>query len=222
MPATYITDADLESRVLQSPRPVFIDFYADWCQPCRTIAPIIDELADVYAGRVDVLKLNVDENPMTAQAFRVQSLPTMAVVKDGRIVAIERGALPRPQIEALIAKVAGPPPSDQARKLEVKDAAGLIQQRRLLPVDVRSEAEFNRAHLPGAVNAPEDQREAVLAELAERSTPVLFYGRTTEAAEGIAKDAAKAGLLAAWLDGGLLAWEADGLPIERGTPAWMN
>lgn len=90
-----VTDASFAREVEQSPLPVFLDFWAGWCGPCLMIGPFIEELASDLAGRIRVAKLNIDENPMTAQRFGVQSIPTMIVFKDGREVDRIAGAVPK-------------------------------------------------------------------------------------------------------------------------------
>ena len=81
--APAVTDATFETEVLQSDKPVLVDFWAEWCGPCRMVAPVIDEIAAEQAEHLKVVKLNVDENPDTARQYRVMSIPTMLVVADG-------------------------------------------------------------------------------------------------------------------------------------------
>ncbi len=81
--APAVTDATFETEVLQSDKPVLVDFWAEWCGPCRMVAPVIDEIAVEQAEHLKVVKLNVDENPDTARQYRVMSIPTMLVVADG-------------------------------------------------------------------------------------------------------------------------------------------
>lgn len=89
-----VTDATFEQEVLRSSLPVLVDFWAPWCGPCRMVEPILEKLAPELAGRLRVVKLNVDENPATAQRYGVQSIPTMLVVKNGQIADRWAGALP--------------------------------------------------------------------------------------------------------------------------------
>lgn len=88
------TDADFDSEVLSSDQPVLVDFWAIWCGPCRQMAPVVDSLAEKYAGRVKVGKLDVDHNPASAQRFNVRGIPTLLLFKDGRPVDQIVGALP--------------------------------------------------------------------------------------------------------------------------------
>jgi thioredoxin 1 len=92
------TDENFETDVLKSEQPVLIDFYADWCGPCKMMAPVIEEIADEFAGTVKVGKLNVDESPATAGKYRVMSIPTLLIVKNGEVVDTIVGAVPKAQV----------------------------------------------------------------------------------------------------------------------------
>ena len=93
-----VTDATFSSEVERSPLPVLVDMWAPWCGPCRMIAPVIDQLASEMAGRVRFAKLNVDENPMTAQRFNIQSIPALLVLHGGKEVDRIIGVQPKPEI----------------------------------------------------------------------------------------------------------------------------
>ncbi|MBI3326240.1 MAG: thioredoxin [Nitrospinae bacterium] len=93
--ALAVTDSTFAQEVLQSKQPVLVDFWADWCGPCKAIAPVVEELAGAYEGQLKVLKLDVDENPRTASAYRVQSIPTLLVFKDGKPAERIVGAVPK-------------------------------------------------------------------------------------------------------------------------------
>jgi thioredoxin 1 len=90
-----VTDRTFAQEVLHATAPVLVDFWADWCGPCKTIAPIIEELARAYEGQLTVMKLDVDANPQTALAYKVQSLPTLLVFKDGKPPERIVGAVPK-------------------------------------------------------------------------------------------------------------------------------
>jgi len=98
----YVSDATFDAEVLQSPLPVLVDYWAEWCGPCRMIAPILDEIAQEYAGRLSVAKLNVDENQQTPQKFGIRGIPTLMLFKNGNIEATKVGALSKSQLTAFI------------------------------------------------------------------------------------------------------------------------
>lgn len=97
--AVTVTDADFESVVEQNTGLTVVDFWATWCAPCRMIAPVLEQLAEEYAGKARVAKLDVDTNVRTASRFQVRSIPTLLFFKDGKVVDQVIGAVPKPQLE---------------------------------------------------------------------------------------------------------------------------
>jgi thioredoxin 2 len=100
-----VSDATFQHEVMASGLPVLVDCWAPWCGPCRAVGPIMDTLAQKYQGRLKVAKLNLDENPATGSRFAISSVPTMLLVKNGKIVDTLVGALPKEQIETALVKI---------------------------------------------------------------------------------------------------------------------
>ena len=98
----YVTDTTFSADVLQSPLPVLVDYWAEWCGPCRMIAPLLEEVAQEYAGRLTVAKLNVDENQQTPQKYGIRGIPTLMLFKNGNIEATKVGAVSKSQLTAFI------------------------------------------------------------------------------------------------------------------------
>lgn len=101
------TDASFETEVLKSETPVLVDFWATWCAPCKAIAPVLADLADEYAGKIKIAKVDVTENEETATKYGIRNIPALYVFKNGEIVDQAVGALPRSQLAAFIEKNAG-------------------------------------------------------------------------------------------------------------------
>ncbi|MEX0921599.1 MAG: thioredoxin TrxA [Rhodovibrionaceae bacterium] len=99
MSTASVSDTSFESDVLKADKPVLVDFWAEWCGPCKTIAPALEEIAKELGDRVTVVKINIDENPQTPTKFGVRGIPTLMLFKDGEVAATKVGALPRNQLQ---------------------------------------------------------------------------------------------------------------------------
>ena len=98
----YITDDTFDQEVLQSQTPVLVDYWAEWCGPCKMIAPILDEVAKEYAGKLKVAKLNIDDNAATPPKYGIRGIPTLMLFKNGSVEATKVGALSKSQLSAFI------------------------------------------------------------------------------------------------------------------------
>ena len=98
----HISDASFDGDVIQSPQPVLVDYWAEWCGPCKAIAPILDEVSKDYDGRLQIAKMNVDENRDVPAKFGIRGIPTLMVFKDGQLAATKVGAMSKSQLTAFI------------------------------------------------------------------------------------------------------------------------
>ncbi len=98
----HVTDETFDREVLQSDLPVLVDFWAEWCGPCRMIAPVVEALASEYAGRLKVAKVDVDANAQSAMRYQIRGIPTLLLFKDGRVVDMRVGAVPKSELVRMI------------------------------------------------------------------------------------------------------------------------
>jgi len=211
MAIPVIEERDFEREVLRSELPVLVDFYADWCGPCKTMEPDVAALAHELNGKAKVVKVNIDRSKVLAQRLRIQSVPTTMVIHGGRVVAAEVGALRKAQLRQLIEPFL--PRAEGA--LRAPEVAQLLQQRQIALVDTRDAPVFKRMHLPGAVNIPLTEIPTRLAELHMLPAEPVLYCRGGEQTKELAGRLAAEGTPVAFLEGGVLAWEAEGLPVDR-------
>ena len=101
--AKAVTDASFEADVLKSDKTILVDFWAEWCGPCRAVSPILDQIAAENADKIEIVKLNVDDNPQTAMQYQITSIPAMKVYRGGEVVKTVIGAKPKPALEADLA-----------------------------------------------------------------------------------------------------------------------
>ena len=98
----HVSDESFDEEVLKSERPVLIDYWAEWCGPCKVIAPVLDEIATEYSDRLKVVKLNIDDNPMTPPKYSIRGIPTLMIFKDGQVEGTKVGAVSKAQLTAFL------------------------------------------------------------------------------------------------------------------------
>ena len=102
MTTSKTTDSEFKVDVLESDKPVLVDFWAEWCGPCKAIGPALEEIAGEKQGALSIVKLNIDENPLTPQKYNVRGIPTLLIFKNGEVIAEKVGAIPKSQLESWI------------------------------------------------------------------------------------------------------------------------
>jgi thioredoxin len=207
----YVTERDFEREVLRSELPVLMQFTADWCQPCKAIAPEVEAFAREMEGKAKVVKIDVDKAPVIAQQLRVQSVPTFMLVAEGRIQDAVVGAIRKKKMQEMVE----PFLPRAAGALKAPELAQLLAGGAVVPVDARDASAYTRAHLPHAVNIPVEELESRLAELHMLQGQPVLYCRSGDKTKDVAERLAEQGMPVAFLEGGILSWEAEGLPIER-------
>lgn len=207
----FVSERDFEPEVLDQPTPVLVEFTADWCAPCKQIAPEVESFAKEVHGKIKVVRVDIDRSPGLTQALRVQSVPTFMLFVEGRpadgvVGAIGKKKL-RQMVEPFLPRAAG--------ALKPAELAQLLKAGAVVPVDTRDPAAFNRARLPGATNMPIAEIESRLAELHMLTGQPVLYCRAGDQTKEVAARLAEQDVPVAFLEGGLLAWEAEGLPVEK-------
>jgi thioredoxin len=211
MAIATITEHTFEEEVLRSELPVLVEFGAEWCGPCKTVAPELEALAVELAGKAKVVSVDIDQSALLAQQLGVQSVPTFVVFHQGRPVNGKVGAMKRAALRDLLDPVLPRP----AGALKPEEVATLLRDGQVSLVDTREPVVYARAHLPGAVNIPLTEMESRLADLHMLPAPPVIYcrggGETKEYAEKLAAQ----GVPVSFLEGGVLGWEAAGFEVER-------
>lgn len=205
-----VSEAEFEQEVLRSELPVLVDFFGDWCQPCKRMDPEVAALEQELEGKAKVVKVDIDQSPRLAQMLRVQSVPTYVVFAEGRPAAAEQGVVPRARLRALIE----PFFPRAAGAIRAPELAALLQQKGAVAVDTRDANSYGRAHIPGAVHMPLEEIQGRLAELHMLGTAVL-YCRSGDKAKELSETLQADQMGVPFLEGGFLGWEAEMLPIER-------
>jgi len=215
MTVQRVDDTTFEAEVLRSELPVLIDLYADWCQPCKQIAPLVEELSRELAGKLKVVQVDVEASPGVAASFRGQSIPMLAVVADGRVANHHVGMLDMAGLRKLVEPVL----PRNAAEVAPQELAMLLNRRQAVPVDVRDAFAFGRHHIPGAIHVPAEDVPSKAAALAPTDGRVrVLYARSTDEAKELAEALQQQGVEVGFLAGGYLHWEADGFEVERGEP----
>lgn len=211
MSVISVSEQNFQVEVLRSEVPVLIEFGAEWCGPCKTMAPELEALAAELQGQAKVCKIDIDKSRMLAQKFGVQSVPTFVVMHQGTPVAAKSGAMPRAQLRDLLEPVL-PRPEGALKATEV---AELTRQNKAVPVDTRDGFAFARAHLPGAVHMPLSDVPGRVGELYRRGRLPILYCRAGDQTKELAGQLTAKGTPVAFLEGGILGWEASGLPVKK-------
>ena len=205
-----ISERDFVNEVMKSKVPVLVEFGADWCGPCKVVAPELKALANELEGKARVVTVDIDRSPVLARELGV-SRPTFVVFDKGRPVGAHSGAMKKSQLRELLE----PFLPRQAGSLKPEEVAPLLMRRQVVLVDTREQAVFDRVHLPQAVHMPIDDIDKRLAELHMLSAAPVLYCRSGEQTKELAGKLAEQGMPVSFLEGGILAWEAAGLPVER-------
>ena len=207
----FVTEHTFEQEVLSCELPVMVDFTASWCGPCKTMAPEFEALARELTGKAKLVKVDIDKARSLAAQLRIQSVPTTVVFLGGRIVAAKAGAMRRQQLRQMIEPFL--PRAEGA--VTPMEAAQLLQQRQIVLVDTREAVVYQRSHLPQAVNMPLDELRTRLAELHMLPGVPVLYCRSGDKSKALAEELANDGIRVAFMEGGVLGWEAEGLPVVR-------
>jgi thioredoxin 1/putative thioredoxin len=213
MPIPMVAEQDFETHVLRSELPVLVDLYADWCQPCKQLEPILEEVAREVDGKARIVRVDVERSPNLAQAFRVQSIPMMVLFHQGRPVDQQVGLVDKKTIVAMLERVF----PREAGEVTPQDLAAMLQAGQVVPVDIRDAGTYGRYRVPGAINVPAEELPARAAELQPTDGRVrVLYGRSTDEAKELVTQLHQSGVNVGYLAGGFLHWEAEGLEVERG------
>jgi len=207
-----VTEREFEAEVIRSELPVLLEFSADWCAPCKQIAPEVEAFAEEMRGKLKVVKIDIDKSPAIARELRVQSVPTFMVFAQQRICDVVVGAVGRKKLRQMVDPFL--PRAEGAVK--AGELAELMKEGAVVPVDTRDKGAFGRAHLPGASHMALEEIEGRLAELHMLPARPVLYCRSGDKTKEMAEKLNEQGVPVAFLEGGILAWESEGLPIERG------
>jgi thioredoxin 1 len=212
MAIVKITTENFQTMVLESPVPVLLDFWAEWCGPCRSIGPALEALEARRGDALRVGKVNVDEEPALAQAFGVQSIPLLVGMKGDAVVAHDIGWKGVPALEALADRTIAAPRPAAVREASVIELQSALAAGRPV-LDVRNPDETATGHVPSAILIPLPELQARVDELSEYTGKDLYVicksgGRSAQAATFLNTQ----GHQCINVVGGTLAWQAQGFP----------
>ena len=206
-----VTEPTFEKEVLASELPVIVAFVTALSNPCKLLEPELVATSHELEGKAKVVRIDIERSPMLAQEFKINAIPTVVVVHQQRVVAAKQGLQHRPDLRAMVDPFL--PRSESA--IRVEEFVQLSKAGRVMAVDTRDAGSFARAHVPGAVHMPLAEIEAKVYELASTGRAPVLYDRAGTESKQLAEKLAEQGVPVAFLEGGFLAWEVAGLPIER-------
>lgn len=213
MPIPLVAERDFEREVLRAELPVLVDLYADWCQPCKQLTPILEQVATELTGKLKIVRVDVEKSPLIARSFRVQSIPMLVLLVQGRPVDQVVGLIDK---KALLEMVQPHLPA-AADEVAPKELQQLLKLGQVVPVDIREASVYARYRIPGAIHIPKEDVPKRASELAPNDGRLrVLYGRTSDDAKELAEKIRQGGIDVAFLAGGFLHWEADGGDVERG------
>jgi thioredoxin 1 len=213
MPIPLVAERDFEREVLRAELPVLVDLYADWCQPCKQLVPILEQLGTELSGKLKIVRVDVEKSPLIARSFRVQSIPMLVLIAQGRPVDQVVGLVDKKALLEMVQPYL-PVAADEVAPKELQQ---LLKLGQVQAVDIREAAAFARYRIPGALNIPKEEIVARAEELAPSDGRLrVLYGRTSDDAKELAEKVRNGGIDVAYLAGGFLHWEADGGDVERG------
>ena len=207
-----VSERDFEQEVVHSEIPVLISLVSDRSGVCRQIAPEVDAFAREVKGKVKVIRVDIDRSPNIARELRIQQVPTFILFADKRLADAQAGPATKKSLLAMVE----PFLPRAAGAMKTAELAQMLSAGVFVPVDTREAAAFKRAHLLGAVNVPVEELETRLADLEALDGRPILYCRSGDKSKEAAAKLGELGFPVAYLEGGLLSWEADSLPIERG------
>jgi thioredoxin 1/putative thioredoxin len=207
-----VTEADFEQEVLLSELPVLVEFMLKASAQCRSVEPEVVAFAQEMEGKCKVVQVDIERAPYLARQLRLEQAPTFVLFVDQKMGDARIGPVTKKQLLAMVDPFLPRPEG----ALKVAEVAELLKKGMVTPVDVRDAAAYGRAHLPNAKSLPAEEIETRLAELFMLPGQPVLYDRAGEKAKALVDKLLESGTQVAFLEGGILAWEGERLPIERG------